>query len=323
MTPWLDQPVLVTGATGLLGGWLVRRLLAHGAEVTCLVRDQDPGAPLHAEGWGRRAATVRGDVTDQALLERIIGERGVRAVFHLAAQTLVGVARRNPVSTWDSNIRGTWALLEACRRSPAVQAVVVASSDKAYGDHHGAAYTEDLPLRPVAPYDVAKACADLIAHSYAETWDVPVAITRCGNFYGGGDRNWSRLVPGTIRSVLRGDRPVIRSDGSPVRDFLYVEDAVKAYLRLAERLRDDAGIRGRAYNFSHEHPVTVADMVTLVLAVMESDLEPLVLGEAHDELPFQALDTTRARTELGWEPETDLAEGMARTVAWYRGHVLG
>ncbi len=323
MTSWLDHPVLVTGATGLLGGWLVRRLLARGAAVTCLVRDHDPLAPLHAEGWGRRAALVTGDVTDQALLERIMGERDVRTVFHLAAQTLVGVARRNPVSTWDSNIRGTWTVLEACRRSPALRAVVVASSDKAYGDHHGAAYTEDLPLRPAAPYDVSKACADLLAQSYAQTWDLPVGITRCGNFYGGGDRNWSRLVPGTVRAVLRGDRPVIRSDGTPVRDFLYVEDAVEGYLRLAERLLDDASIRGRAYNLSHEHPVTVSDMVQLVLAVMDSDLEPLILGEATDELPFQALDITRARTELAWEPAVDLAAGMERTVAWYRGHLLG
>lgn len=321
MNPWLDHPVLVTGATGLLGGWLVRGLRAAGAPVVCLVRDTVPAAMLHDPGPGPRPVLVRGDLTDTALLERVIGERGVRTVFHLGAQTLVGVARRNPVSTWDSNIRGTWSVLEACRRSPAVQAVVVASSDKAYGDAEGAAYTEDMDLRPVAPYDVSKACADLIARSYAETWDVPVALTRCGNFYGGGDLNWSRLVPGTLRAVLRGLRPVIRSDGTPVRDFLYVEDAVSGYLALAERLRTDHTIRGRAYNLSHEHPVMVRDIVELILAIADSDLEPLILGEAHDELPFQALDTTRARTELGWAPSVDLAEGMARTLDWYTRHL--
>lgn len=321
MTPWTDHPVLVTGASGLLGGWLVRALREQGAEVVCLVRDEVPAATLHAPAPGSAPVMVRGDMTDTTLLERVIGERGVHTVFHLGAQTLVGVARRNPVSTWESNVRGTWSLLEACRRSPGVRAVVVASSDKAYGDAEGAAYTEDMDLRPVAPYDVSKACADLIARSYAATWDLPVALTRCGNFYGGGDLNWSRLVPGTMRSVLRGLRPVIRSDGTPVRDFLHVDDAVSGYLALAERLRGDATIRGRAYNLSHEHPVMVRDVVELILAVADSDLEPMVLGEAHDELPFQALDTTRARTELGWSPAVDLAGGMARTLDWYRRHV--
>lgn len=321
MTPWTDHPVLVTGASGLLGGWLVRALRARGADITCLVRDHVPMAILHATAPGPSPVIVRGELTDSASLERVIGERGVRTVFHLGAQTLVGVARRNPVSTWESNVRGTWCLLEACRRSPAVQAVVVASSDKAYGDAEGAAYTEDMDLRPVAPYDVSKACADLIARSYASTWDLPVALTRCGNFYGGGDLNWSRLVPGTMRAVLRGLRPVIRSDGTPVRDFLHVDDAVTGYLALAERLRDDTTIRGRAYNLSHEHPVMVRDVVELILAVAGSDLEPLIMGEAHDELPFQALDTTRARTELRWTPEVDLAGGMARTLGWYRRHL--
>lgn len=321
MNPWLDHPVLVTGATGLLGGWLVRALRSHGAEVHRLVRDQVPAASLPVGGAGPGATTIQGDLTRPELLERILGEREIRTVFHLGAQTLVGAARRNPVSTWDSNIRGTWSLLEACRRSPAVKAIVVASSDKAYGDAEGAAYTEDMDLRPVAPYDVSKACADLISRSYAATWDLPVALTRCGNFYGGGDLRWSRLVPGTMRAVIRGLRPVIRSDGTPVRDFLHVDDAVSGYLALAERLRADATIRGRAYNLSHEHPVMVRDVVELILALADCDLEPLILDEARDEIPFQALDTTRARTELAWSPSVDLAEGMARTLAWYRDHL--
>lgn len=321
MTPWTDHPVLVTGATGLLGGWLVRALRGQGAAVHCLVRDESPGAMVHAPAPGPAPTLVRGDLTDTALLERVIGEREIRTVFHLGAQTLVGVARRNPASTWQSNIGGTCAVLEACRRSPMLEAVVVASSDKAYGDAEGAAYTEDMDLRAVAPYDVSKACADLVARCYAATWDLPVALTRCGNFYGGGDLNWSRLVPGTMRAVLRGLRPVIRSDGTPVRDFLHVDDAVGGYLALAERLRTDPGIRGRAYNLSHEHPVMVRDVVELILAVAGSDLEPMILGEAHDELAFQALDTTRARTELGWSPTVDLAEGMDRTLGWYRRHL--
>jgi CDP-glucose 4,6-dehydratase len=321
MHPWTDHNVLVTGATGLLGGWLVKRLLAEGAAVTCVVRDHVPLAPLLSERWAQPATLVRGDVTDQALLERVLGEGEIQTVFHLAAQAVVGVANRNPVSTFDSNVRGTWALLEACRRSPAVRAITVASSDKAYGDHGGAAYTEDMPLLALAPYDVSKACADMLARSYAETFDLPVGITRCGNFYGGGDLNWSRLVPGTLRSLIRGARPVIRSDGSPVRDYLYVEDAVDAYLALATRLAEDPSIHGRAYNFSHEHPVRVLDIVELTLAVMDSDLEPMVLNESSGGLPFQALDTTRARTELNWSPQIDLAEGMSRTAEWYQRHL--
>lgn len=321
MNPWIDHPVLVTGATGLLGGWLVRALRSRGAEVHCLIRDHGPAARLPVAGPGPETTTVHGGLNQTMLLERVLGEREIRTVFHLGAQTLVGAAKRNPVSTWDSNIRGTWSLLEACRRSPAVQAIVVASSDKAYGDAEGAAYTEDMDLRPVSPYDVSKACADLISRSYAATWDLPVALTRCGNFYGGGDLNWSRLVPGTMRAVIRGLRPVIRSDGTPVRDFLHVDDAVSGYLALAERLRADATIRGRAYNLSHEHPVMVRDVVELILALADCDLEPLILDEAGDEIPFQALDTTRARTELAWSPSIDLAEGMARTLAWYRDHL--
>lgn len=245
-TFWTDRPTLVTGATGLLGGWLVEHLLARQASVVCLVRDHVPQSRLLSEGLGSSVSLVHGDVRDQALLERVLGEYEIDTVLHLAAQAIVGVANQNPVSTFETNVGGTWALLEACRRSPRVMQIVIASTDKAYGDHASVAYDETTPLRARFPYDVSKACADLIAQSYAATFALPVCITRCGNFYGGGDLNWSRLVPGTIRSIHRGERPVIRSDGQFVRDYIYVEDGAAAYLTLAERLaaRDDRVRRG-------------------------------------------------------------------------------
>src|SRR5947209_3968209 len=235
---WQDQPVLVTGATGLVGGWLVRRLVRAGAAVVCLVRDWVPRCELFRTGLGEQVTVVRGDVCDQALLERALGEHEVQTVFHLAAQTIVGIANRNPVSTFETNIRGTWCLLEACRRSPLVRQVVVASSDKAYGDQVHLPYDEETPLQGKHPYDVSKSCADLIAQTYAVSYGLPVVVTRCGNFYGVGDLNFNRLVPGTIRSVLRGQRPVIRSDGLNVRDYFYVEDGAAAYMQLARSEED-------------------------------------------------------------------------------------
>jgi len=233
---WCDRPTLVTGATGLLGSWLVPVLLERRAHVVCLVRDWVPGSELVRTRCVDRVATVRGDICDQALLERALGEYEVDTVFHLAGQTIVGIANRNPLATFETNIGGTWGLLEACRRSPTVKQVVVASSDKAYGEHETLPYDESAPLQGRHPYDVSKSCADLISQAYAASFALPVAIARCGNLFGGGDLNWNRLVPGTIRSVLRGEAPVIRSDGQFVRDYLYVEDAVSAYLLLAERL---------------------------------------------------------------------------------------
>ncbi|MBI2266346.1 MAG: NAD-dependent epimerase/dehydratase family protein, partial [Armatimonadetes bacterium] len=227
---WRDRPTFVTGATGLLGGRLVQSLVQSGADVVCLVRDWIPQCELIRSGLIERVKTVRGDIREQSLLERILGEYEITTVFHLAAQAIVGTANRNAVSTFETNIGGTWALLEACRRSPLAKQIVVASSDKAYGSHDALPYTEEVPLQGRHPYDASKSCADLIAGSYAATYDLPVAITRCGNLYGGGDLNWNRIVPGTIRSILRGHRPVIRSDGSYVRDYFYVEDAASAYL---------------------------------------------------------------------------------------------
>ncbi len=315
---WRDRSTLVTGATGLVGSWLVRRLVEAGADVVCLVRDWVPRSDLVRSGLAERVTLVRGDVCDQALLERALGEHEVATVFHLAAQTIVGIANRNPVSTFEANIRGTWALLEACRRSPLVKQVVLASSDKAYGDQETLPYDEETPLQGRHPYDVSKSCADLIAHTYAVSYGLPVSITRCGNFYGGGDLNWNRIVPGTIRSVLRGQRPLIRSDGNSVRDYFYVEDGADAYMTLAEALAARPELAGQAFNFSNELQVSVLELVGKVLRLMDSDLKPDVRNEASNEIAHQYLTAAKARRELGWSPQFGLDEGLRRTVAWYR-----
>lgn len=317
-TFWLDRRVFVTGGTGLIGGWLVRALLDHSADVVALVRDWVPHSELIGGGLLDRVTVVRGDVCDQALLERVLGEYEIVTVIHLAAQTIVPIANRNAVSTFETNIAGTWRLLEACRRSPSVKQVVLASSDKAYGESKEMPYLETMPLNAVHPYDVGKACGDLIGRSYAKTWSLPVAITRCGNFFGGGDLNWNRLVPGTIRSVLRGDRPVIRSDGKPVRDYIYVEDAAGAYLVLAEKLEENPALAGEAFNFSNETRLSVRELVDRILALMGSNLAPVVLNEATYEIPNQYLDAGKARSLLGWCPAFSLDEGLTRTIAWYR-----
>src|SRR6185436_12545137 len=248
-----------------------------------------------------RVKVVRGSICDQSLLERVLGEYRIDTVFHLAAQTIVGIANLNPVSTFESNIQGTWSLLEACRRSPRVKSIVVASSDKAYGDQERLPYDEETPLQGKHPYDVSKSCADLIAHSYAVSYGLPVAITRCGNFYGGGDLNWNRLVPGTIRSVLRNQRPVIRSDGSFIRDYFYVEDGAAAYMLLAEQLAKQPELRGHAFNFSNEIQVTVLELVEKILAHMNSDLEPDVRNEASNEIRHQYLSASKARQYFDWK----------------------
>jgi CDP-glucose 4,6-dehydratase len=315
---WVDRPTLVTGGTGLVGSWLVRRLRQAGASVVCLVRDWVPESELVRSGDLARATVVRGDVRDQATLERALGEHEIRTVIHLAAQTIVGIANRNPVSTFETNIQGTWALLEACRRSPLVQQVVVASSDKAYGVHDQLPYDETAPLRGDHPYDVSKSCADLIAHTYAKSYGLPVAITRCGNFYGGGDLNWNRIIPGTIRSVIRGERPVIRSDGSFIRDYFYVEDGAAAYMLLAEQLAGRPELRGEAFNFSNEIQLTALDVVRQVLASLGSSLEPEILNQASNEIPHQYLSAEKARRLLNWSPAFTFPEGLQKTIAWYR-----
>jgi CDP-glucose 4,6-dehydratase len=315
---WRDRPTLVTGATGLLGGWLVRRLLDLEADLICLVRDWVPQSELVGARLIERTKVVRGDIRDQALLERTLGEYEVDSVIHLAAQTIVGIANRNPVSTYETNIGGTWALLEACRRTPTVRQIAIASSDKAYGSHDQLPYDEDAPLRGRHPYDVSKSAADLIAQSYATTFGLPVVITRCGNFYGGGDLNWNRVVPGTIRSVLRGQRPVIRSDGHYVRDYFYVEDGAATYTLLVERLAQDRKLQGESFNFSNETPTTVLALVEKILEAMGSDLEPEIRNEAVNEIREQYLSAAKARRVLQWKPAFSLDQGLSRTIDWYR-----
>jgi CDP-glucose 4,6-dehydratase len=315
---WQDRPTFVTGGTGLVGSWLVRRLVEAGADVVCLVRDWVPQSELVRTGTLGQVKVVRGDVRDQALMERALGEHEIDTVIHLAAQTIVGIANRNPVSTFETNVAGTWALLEACRRSPAVKQVVVASSDKAYGDQEVLPYSEDTALEGRHPYDVSKSCADLISLAYAKSYGLPVVITRCGNFYGGGDLNWNRIVPGTIRSVVRGQRPVIRSDGSFVRDYFYVEDGAAAYMLLAEKLAEDRSLSGEAFNFSNEIQLTVLELANRILTATGSELDLDVRNEASNEIRHQYLSAAKARERLGWSPLFELDEGLRRTVAWYQ-----
>jgi CDP-glucose 4,6-dehydratase len=317
-TFWLDRPTLVTGASGLVGSWLVRRLIKSGADVVCIVRDWVPQSELVRSNLIDRVKVVRGDIQDINLLERVLGEYEINTVIHLAAQTIVTIANRNPLSTFETNIGGTWNLLEACRRSPKVQQIVIASSDKAYGDQKDLPYNESTPLQGIHPYDVSKSCADLIAQTYAESYGLPVAITRCGNFYGGGDLNWNRIIPGTIRSILRGNSPVIRSDGEYIRDYFYVEDGAAAYMLLAEALAEHPEFKGQAFNFSNEIQVTVKQLVELVLKQMDSALVPVILNEVSNEIRHQYLSAKKARQLLNWAPLFNLETGLTNSITWYK-----
>jgi len=314
---WIDRPTLVTGATGLIGGSLVPQLTQRGADVVCLIRDWVPQSELVRSGLIEKVKVVRGDIRDEPLLERVLGEYEIDTVIHLAAQTIVGIANRNPVSTLETNIAGTWSLLEACRRSPTVHQIVVASSDKAYGEHTELPYTEAAPLQGRHPYDVSKSCADLIAQAYAKTYELPIAITRCGNFYGGGDLNWNRIVPGTIRSIVRNQRPVIRSDGKFVRDYFYADDGALANITLAEKLAEQPELRGEAFNFSNEQQITVIELVNQILSLMKSSLEPEIRNEATNEIRHQYLSAEKARRLLGWQPVFTLEDGLKQTIRWY------
>ena len=314
------RSTFVTGAYGLLGSWLVRALLDGGARVTVLKRDETAVSALELEGLEARCAVVHGDCVDASLMDRAIGEYEVDTVFHLAAQTIVGTAGRAPLSTFETNVRGTWTVLEACRVQE-VGRVIVASSDKAYGNHDVLPYREDFPLRPRFPYDASKAAADLIARSYWHSFGLPVAVTRFANLYGGGDVNTSRLIPEAVSAVIDGRSPIIRSDGSPERDFLYVEDAVAAYLAIADALdRGEGG--GEAFNAGGGRPYAVREVVELICRVAGSSVEPDMRGTGtpSGEIDRQYVDATRLRELTGWEPRVDLEEGLRRTVEWYRAH---
>jgi CDP-glucose 4,6-dehydratase len=313
----------VTGAYGLLGSWLVKALLAQGARVTVLKRDDRALSALALEGIERRVDVVHGGCTDAALMARALSEYEVELVFHLAAQTLVQTANRSPVPTFDANVRGTWTVLEACRLQ-GVGRVVVAASDKAYGVHRQLPYREEFALRPRYPYDASKAAADLIARSYWHTFGLPVAVTRFANLYGGGDLNFSRLVPEAVSAVIQGRPPVIRSDGTPERDFLYVEDAVAAYLAIAGSLELDGerSARGEAFNAGSGQPRAVGEVAALVCRLAQTDLRPDIRGEGtpSGEIDRQWVDSTKLRERTGWEPRVGLEEGLRRTLAWYREH---
>jgi len=315
---WQDRPTFVTGGTGLVGSWLVRRLLDAGADVVCLVRDWVPQSELVREKLIDRVKVVRGDIRDRDVVERALGEYEINTVLHLAAQTIVTIANRNPLSTFETNIAGTWNLLEACRRSPSIKQIVVASSDKAYGDQDELPYNESTPLQGRHPYDVSKSAADLIANTYAVSFGLPVVITRCGNFYGGGDLNWNRIIPGTIRSIVRGQNPIIRSDGRYVRDYFYVEDGAAAYMLLAEKLAEHPEHKGEAFNFSNEIQVTVCDIVESILKLMNSNLKPEIRNEVQNEIRHQFLSADKARRILNWHPLFSLEQGLKKTIAWYK-----
>lgn len=314
--------VLVTGAQGFIGAWLAERLLDAGARVVVPRRDVEPESRFRADGVEERCTVVAADIQEYEGMLRVLNEHEIDAVFHLAAQTLVGTANRSPLSTFEANVRGTYVLLEACRATAVtgrpVERIVVASSDKAYGSHDVLPYREDFPLQPRFPYDVSKACADMIARSFAATYELPVAVTRLANVYGGGDLNWSRIVPDTCRALIAGTAPEIRSDGTPERDYLYVEDAVDAYLAVAASL-DRPELVGRAWNAGWGAPVAVRTVVEALIAVADADSAPKILGDGTPpgEIDRQFLDSAAIRAELGWAPRVELADGLRRAYDWY------
>ncbi|WEY92738.1 GDP-mannose 4,6-dehydratase [Bacillus subtilis] len=316
MSFWKNKNVFVTGCTGLLGSYLVKELIEQGANVTGLVRDHVPQSNLYQGEHIKKMNIVRGSLEDLAVIERALGEYEIDTVFHLAAQAIVGVANRNPISTFEANILGTWNILEACRKHPLIKRVIVASSDKAYGDQENLPYDENMPLQGKHPYDVSKSCADLISHTYFHTYGLPVCITRCGNLYGGGDLNFNRIIPQTIQLVLSGEAPEIRSDGTFVRDYFYIEDAVQAYLLLAEKMEEN-NLAGEAFNFSNEIQLTVLELVEKILKKMNSNLKPKVLNQGSNEIKHQYLSAEKARKLLNWTPAYTIDEGLEKTIEWY------
>ena len=321
-TFWTARRAFVTGAAGFIGSHVARHLAEQGAEVVCLERDSVRANPLEMLGVRPRVTVVSGALEDGALMERILNEYEIDAVFHLAAQGLIGIANRSPLSTLESNIRGTYTLLEACRRRPTVRRIVVASSDKAYGSHENLPYTEEYALLGQFPYDASKACVDILTRSYAHTCGVPATVTRAANAYGFGDLNFSRIVPSTMVSVLRNEPPVLRSDGKAVRDFVYVEDLARGYLLLAEHIEETAG---EAFNLGSGEQVQILDLVNRIIRLggKEKQLLPRILGEGKlpGEIEKQYISSEKIFARIGWRPQVSLEEGLRRTMEWYRTHV--
>lgn len=316
---WKERQVFVTGATGFVGSWLVKELLMRGAHVVALIRDADPQSELFRSGVLKHIRVVSGELENFWTVERVISEHETDTIFHLGAQSLVGVAHRFPLQTFECNVRGTYNLLEACRiHRHLVQQIVIASSDKAYGERLELPYIEDLPLQGRHPYEVSKSCADLIAQSYYYTYGLPIGIVRCGNIYGGGDLNWSRIIPGTIRAFLSRERPIIRSDGSYVRDYIYVKDVVRAYLRIAECLSDPV-LYGEAFNFSSQSRITVLELVAEIQRLMEcAHIAPIIQNTAQGEIKSQYLSSQKASRLLSWKTEFSLESALCETIEWYR-----
>ncbi len=317
MFNWKDKNVFVTGGNGFVGSWLVSELVKKEANVTCIVRDPVKGSNLEFLGVADQVNTVKGNIEDYNAVEKAMKETGAEACFHLAAQAIVGIANKSPLPTFETNIKGTWNVLEACRQL-GVKRAVVASSDKAYGEHEKLPYREDFCLNGLTPYEASKSCTDILARAYAKTYGMPVAVTRCGNIYGGGDLNWSRIIPGTIKAVLNNEQPIIRSDGTPVRDYIYVLDVVAAYLAVAEQL-DREEVAGSAFNFGTQEPVSVLNLVKKIISASGKNVEPVILKEAKNELQKQYLDWAKAKTVLGWQPQFGLDDGLKETIKWYEG----
>lgn len=318
---WKTRNVFVTGANGFVGSWITRVLAEKGANVVILLRDEIPDSPLGHMGdvYDKLGGIVKGNIVDYTTVERIFNEYEVDTCFHLAAQALVGVANRSPLSTFESNIKGTWNVLEAARNIKTLQAVVVASSDKAYGEHDQLPYQEDFCLNALHPYDASKACTDILARTYSNTYKMPVAVTRCANIYGGGDLNFSRIIPDTVRSILLDKDPIIRSDGTPIRDYMYIMDAVDAYLTLAENVEK---VRGEAFNFGTNLPISVLELVNKIIEISgKTHLKPVIKGKAEGEINRQYLSSEKAERMLKWAPKYDLDRGLGETIAWYKKYV--
>ena len=316
---WKDRTVFVTGASGLVGSWLVEELLSMGAHPVCLVRDQVPDSRFFAEKIVDKVVVVNGSLEDRNTIERTISEYEPATIFHLGAQTQVCTANDSPLHTFRANIEGTWNLLEACRTHGKMEQIIIASSDKAYGVQENLPYTEESPMQGRSPYDVSKSCVDLISQAYAKTYSMPIAISRCGNFFGGGDLNFNRIVPGTIRSLLMNDAPTIRTDGQYIRDYIYVKDAVSAYLALAEKL--SPSLYGEAFNFSNETQMTTLEMVSLISKIMNIEIAPTILNKSGGEIRNQHLSAKKAHGVLGWKAQYGIKEGLIETIIWYRNYL--